>query len=99
MGTGAVTGSGLAKALYDARSAGVSFGPGAIGAPNKEAIAKVCRDDASAIIPYLVENTVVSTTVTTTVPSPIPVTVVPATGIGATTGPGAGSGSGTGTIA
>lgn len=63
--TGSASGTGLAKALYDARSARVVFAPSAAGVPAKTILAQQCSDDASAIITYLVANAVVNTTVTT----------------------------------
>lgn len=85
-GTGVASGSGLSKAIFDARAARITFPAAALGAPGKQKLADDCNDIAAAIVAHITANAVVSISGNTS--TAIPVTVVPATGIGATTAPG-----------
>lgn len=91
--TGVVSGTGLSKAIYDARAARITFPAAALGAPGKQRLADDCNDIATAVVAHIVANAAVSVSGTTS--SPIPVTVVPATGTGGTTAPGTVTATGT----
>lgn len=97
--TGAATGAGAAKEVFDALDATIDYG-GQTG-PALAVARKGPADLAEAIakiIPHIVANAVVSTNVSTTVAAPIPVTVAIPGGTGGTTAPGTGTGTGSGTV-
>lgn len=91
--SGVASGTGLSRAIFDARAARITFPAAALGAPGKQKLADDCNDIATAVVAHIVANAAV--TVSGTTSSPIPVTVVPATGTGATTAPGTVSATGT----
>jgi hypothetical protein len=95
---GVAVGTGLSKALYDARVSALGIAANPQNQLGLAELAKGCNADASAIISYLVANTVVSTTDTGTVAIGIPVQVAVPAGTGATTAPGTVTATGTGTI-
>ena len=97
--TGAATGSGCAKEIFDALDGSQDYQELVANqlAVAREQISVMARAVAK-VIPHIKSNAEVNTDVDTTVAAGIPVQVVVATGTGATNGLGSGSGSGVGTV-
>lgn len=95
-GAGVGSGTGYAKLLYDALISEFGLSPGSVpqNVPGaQQQVAKIANAIASTLIPYVVANAVVSSTVASGIP--VSTTGTAAAQTGATTSPG----SATGTIA
>ena len=97
--TGAASGAGLSKSIFDLISPTISVPPGPLGAAGKQKIAELANAIATAVVAHVTANAQVSVTVSGTVAAGIPVSAPPPSGVGATTSTGTFSGNGTGTIA
>ena len=97
--TGAASGSGLSKGIFDLISPTLAVPPGPPGAAGKQKIAELANAIATAVVAHVTANAEVSVNVSGTVAAGIVVSAPPPTGVGATTGTGTFSGTGTGTIA
>jgi hypothetical protein len=94
--TGVATGTGLSKALYDARVSALSLPALPTYATGLKEMAKVCNADATAIINYFVANATITATPTLTVPAGIAVST--AGTAAAQTGTTTATGTATGTV-
>lgn len=97
--TGAASGSGLSKAIFDILSPTLSVPPGPLGAAGKQKVAELANAIATAVVAHIIANAQVSVNVSGTVAAGIAVSAPPPSGVGTTTSPGTFSGTGTGTIA
>jgi hypothetical protein len=94
---GVASGTGFAKALYDARLSALGITPGPQNHAGLAEMAKVCNAD-STVITYFVSNAVVSTTDTGTATLGGGVVTACGAGAGTATGTAPVTATGTGTI-